>query len=704
MQEKLLDIIDFDKVNILLEGFNKTSGFVTAILDLEGNVLSRSGWRKACTVFHRVHPETAKKCTISDTVLAGKLEKGEKYHFYKCLNGLIDVAVPIVINGVHIANLFSGQFFFEKPKIGFFKLQAKTYGFDEKIYLDAIKKVPVVPEEEVKTAMGFLLNMTELIADMSMQKLEQVELSNAIKESERKYRLVFEHMLEAMAYHKILFENGKAVDYIYLEVNDAFEEHTGMHDVVGKKVSEIVPGIHKNNPDLIKRFERVALTKQPEQYETFIKSSKTWYFTSLYYLGQDVVVSVFSNITERKLAETKVQESEANLMALINNTNDSIWSLDTDYKYIIFNKAYSDIFFNNYGFEVKKGMDAKKQLLPDELLFWEPMFDDVFQGERKVFEYHYPIEGELRYYQTSLNPIYKDEKVIGASALSVDVTNIKQAEQEIKKLNEDLEQKIKHRTQELVDSQEALVNLVEDLNEKSELLEKSSQKIKETNKELESFTYSVSHDLKAPLRGIDGYSKLLLDLHKDSLNHEAQTFLNNIRSGTNQMNQLIEDLLTYSRLERATIRTKELDLRKLIYDVIGLYSREIKERNIKLTVDVDNAAILADYNGLTIAIRNLLENAIKFTKTIPVPIIHIKFTESKFHWVISFKDNGVGFNMAYHDRIFEIFQRLHHQEDYPGTGIGLALVNKAMARMGGAVTAKGKINSGATFYLKIPKN
>lgn len=124
MKVNILDLIDFEKVDILLEGFNKSTGFVTAILDLEGNVLSKSGWRQLCTEFHRIHPETAKKCTVSDTELSKKLAEGEKYHFYKCLNGLIDVAVPIIIKGEHIANLFSGQFFFEEPDRLFFKKQA----------------------------------------------------------------------------------------------------------------------------------------------------------------------------------------------------------------------------------------------------------------------------------------------------------------------------------------------------------------------------------------------------------------------------------------------------------------------------------------------------------------------------------------------------------------------------------------------------
>ena len=188
MNTKILDHIDFEKVNTLLEGFNQTTGFVTAILDLEGNVLSKSGWRQICTEFHRINPETAKRCAISDTVLANKMSEGEKYHFYKCLNGLVDVSVPIIIKGEHVANLFSGQFFFEEPDVSFFKKQAEIHDFEESSYLKALEKVPIISQEKVKTAMNFLLNMTEMISEITFQKLEQIELNEERKKNEETLR------------------------------------------------------------------------------------------------------------------------------------------------------------------------------------------------------------------------------------------------------------------------------------------------------------------------------------------------------------------------------------------------------------------------------------------------------------------------------------------------------------------------------------
>lgn len=184
MKSRILDYFDFERSNILLEGFNKATGFVTAIVDLDGNILSKSGWRQICTDFHRKNPETASNCNISDTALANKIKNDEKYHFYKCINGLVDVGFPIVIRGEHIANLFSGQFFFEEPDISLFKKQAKTFRFEEQTYLEALGKVPVVSKEKVDVAMNFLLSITQMVIEMTAEKLDHIDLIEAIKESE----------------------------------------------------------------------------------------------------------------------------------------------------------------------------------------------------------------------------------------------------------------------------------------------------------------------------------------------------------------------------------------------------------------------------------------------------------------------------------------------------------------------------------------
>jgi signal transduction histidine kinase len=246
----------------------------------------------------------------------------------------------------------------------------------------------------------------------------------------------------------------------------------------------------------------------------------------------------------------------------------------------------------------------------------------------------------------------------------------------------------------------------DELNRVNEELEQSiaarTAALEAKTRELEAFSYSVAHDLKAPLRGIDGYTRLLLEDHREGVNDEGRTFLHNVRESTERMSQLIDDLLRYSQLERRAFARTSIDLTAFIDALVHEKRAELKQRNIELTTRVTALFLLADADGLAQALRNYLDNAIKFTRGVAAPRIHIGAAETATGCCISVNDNGGGFDMKYHDRMFEMFQRLHRVEDYPGTGIGLAVARKAAERMGGRVWAEGAVGAGATFYIEIP--
>jgi PAS domain S-box-containing protein len=222
------------------------------------------------------------------------------------------------------------------------------------------------------------------------------------------------------------------------------------------------------------------------------------------------------------------------------------------------------------------------------------------------------------------------------------------------------------------------------------------------NKELETFTYSVSHDLKAPLRGIDGYSKLLLEDHAEQLDEEGMSFLQTIRQATLQMNRLIEDLLSYSRLERRAFNNDKVNLLSLVNHILLERQNDLATRGIAVHKDVADIWVNLDEKAMEQALRNLVDNAIKFTTDQSNPSIEIGLKSDTGKYILFVKDNGIGFDMKYHEKIFDIFQRLHLAEDYPGTGIGLALVKKAMQRLGGRAWAESAPGSGSTFYLEFP--
>jgi signal transduction histidine kinase len=180
--------------------------------------------------------------------------------------------------------------------------------------------------------------------------------------------------------------------------------------------------------------------------------------------------------------------------------------------------------------------------------------------------------------------------------------------------------------------------------------------------------------------------------------------LKNIRSATVNMNQLIEDLLAYSRMERRSFASAEINIRSMVESLLEARSVEITSKSIQMKVDLPFEEVNADIDGLSAVLRNLLDNAIKFTGKVKHPKIEVggkELADTKLLWV---RDNGIGFEMQYAERIFEIFQRLERAEEYPGTGVGLAIVRKAMQRMDGRVWAESEPGKGATFFLEFRRN
>ena len=174
----LSELVDIGELRDLCENFTAVTGAVTAVLDLEGRVLIATGWQDICTQFHRVNPATCARCRESDTVLASQLNKGKPYNVYRCKNGLVDVAVPIVIADEHVANFFTGQFFFEPPDTSYFLRQAKEFGFDESAYLGAMARAPIFSEQQVQSMMGFFTRLAKVIGEMGLAKF-RVQQANA---------------------------------------------------------------------------------------------------------------------------------------------------------------------------------------------------------------------------------------------------------------------------------------------------------------------------------------------------------------------------------------------------------------------------------------------------------------------------------------------------------------------------------------------
>jgi light-regulated signal transduction histidine kinase (bacteriophytochrome) len=221
------------------------------------------------------------------------------------------------------------------------------------------------------------------------------------------------------------------------------------------------------------------------------------------------------------------------------------------------------------------------------------------------------------------------------------------------------------------------------------------------NKELEAFSYSVSHDLRAPLRTISGYSEILLSDHANSLSAPGQRLLNNVRAGAQRMERLIEDLLSFSRLSRQPLSKQPVQVDQLARQVIEEHRDSLDGRDIDIRID-PAPACAGDASLLKQVLTNLLTNAIKFTRDRKPARIEVGSRTEGQHVVFHVRDNGAGFDMKYAGKLFGVFQRLHSSEEFEGTGIGLSIVQRIVQRHGGRVWAEAAPGQGATFFFSLP--
>ncbi|HEY0684354.1 MAG TPA: ATP-binding protein [Steroidobacter sp.] len=226
--------------------------------------------------------------------------------------------------------------------------------------------------------------------------------------------------------------------------------------------------------------------------------------------------------------------------------------------------------------------------------------------------------------------------------------------------------------------------------------------LKRAYEELEGFSYAVAHDLKAPLRAINGFAHLFEQELQGQLTDRAREHLSRIRNGSLKMSTLIDDLLSYSHIDRRGMQASVVSLPSLVDQVLSPYQDEVQRRGIVLTVVVEPMTVRVDASGLALALRNLVENALKYTRDTKSPRVAVVCRRKDGGVSLAVTDNGIGFDMQYHDHIFKLFQRLHRDDQYPGTGIGLALVRKAVERLGGRVYAQSKPGEGATFTIELP--
>jgi signal transduction histidine kinase len=391
------------------------------------------------------------------------------------------------------------------------------------------------------------------------------------------------------------------------------------------------------------------------------------------------------DITERKQAEKAVRENQAKLQAALASMTDAVFISDAEGRFVHLNDAFATFHRFPSKEECAKTLaeypDILDVFLPDgtvaPLNMWA--VTRALRGEAATnaeYTLRRKDTGESWVGSYSFGPIRdRDGLIVGSVVVGRDITDRKRADEEIRRLNAELEQRVRERTAQL----------------------------EAANKELESFAYSVSHDLRAPLRGIDGWSLALAEDYAEQFDERAHQYLERVRSETQRMGLLIDDMLQLSRVTRTEMRVNDVDLTSAARRIAAELSEVNPSRRIEFVIE-PNLSGLGDARLLDIALTNLLGNAVKFTG--PRAIARIEFGRAEQNGETAFyvRDNGVGFDMAYAGSLFGAFQRLHKASEFPGTGIGLATVQRVIHRHGGRLWTEAQVDRGATFYFTILEN
>ncbi len=408
--------------------------------------------------------------------------------------------------------------------------------------------------------------------------------------------------------------------------------------------------------------------------------------------------------TSRHQMEDALRESKMYLERLTNTMADAVFVVTFPERVIEYaNDAAAGMF--GYLREDILGKNSR-MFFPDETEYLrggEIFQNAVTQGRRVVrFEVALLRKSGEAFPAFFTASFLKEEDQAGRKYIVVvqDITERKHTEDALRFLKDGLEQKVAQRTRELRDSQLALLNLVDDLNESARSLTSANQSLEAVNRELEAFSYSVSHDLRAPLRTIDGFSNILEEDYADKFDAEGRDYLKRIRRAAQNMGQLIDDMLNLSRVTRQEMRLQDVDISRKAREIIEEFCKINPSRDVTVEIQ-DGVVVRADPNLMSILLTNLLENAWKFTEHCDQARIEFKADRRDGGTVVQVRDNGAGFDMKYVEKIFTAFQRLHRAEEYPGTGIGLATVQRIVHRHGGRIWAEGETGKGAAFYFTL---
>ncbi|MBI4517749.1 MAG: PAS domain S-box protein [Deltaproteobacteria bacterium] len=512
-------------------------------------------------------------------------------------------------------------------------------------------------------AVGFIGIVTDIT--------ERKRAEEALQESEARYRQLVELSPDGIAVHsegKVVFVNNVGVSMLGA---------TEAADLIGKPILDFV---HPDYRDLVtERVRHTAYEHQPASpvEEKFIRLDGSVVDVEvvgmpLTYGGKPAVQLVVHDITERKRAEEALRASEERYRELFENANDIVYTHDLTGNFTSINKAAERV--TGYGREEAVGRNITELVVPEHLSVAIEATARKLAGEATP-PYELDIltkDGRKVPVEVSTRLVLREGKPVGVQGIARDITERKRTEEEIRRLNAELEERVRQRTAEL----------------------------EAANRELEAFSHSVAHDLRAPLRHIDGFTKMLLEDCAPQLDAQGRQYLQRVREGSQRMEALITDLLALSRVARSEMHWQDVDLSALARTVAADLQKTQPDRQVEFVIG-DGVVVHGDAGLLQAALENLLGNAWKYTSKHPRARIEFGRTEEHGQPVYFVRDDGAGFDMTHASKLFAAFQRLHSSAEFEGTGVGLATVARIVHRHRGRIWAESAVGRGATFFFTL---
>lgn len=557
--------------------------------------------------------------------------------------------------------------------------ELKTFGVCSPFEKEYIRKdgsrVPVLLiaallEGSEQNNVSFILDLSERkrAEQERAQLLEREQAARSVAEAARKQvSLIIESITDGF----LAFDSEWR--FTYLNHEGARTLGRPPEELLGKNLWEEFPEL--SNTSFGQLYQRVFAERVALELEDYYPPFEAWFAVRAYPTEIGGLSLYFRNISDRKQTESALRESEERFRHMADTAPVLIWMSGPDKLCNYFNKPWLD--FTGRTMEQELGNGWTQGVHPDDFPRCLDTYVNAFDA-RQDFRMEYRLRRfDAEYCWVLDNGIPRftpDGSFLGYIGSCMDISDRKLAEAAIQQLNESLEHRVQERTAQL----------------------------EAANQELESFSYSVSHDLRAPLRHISGFVDLLQKRAAATLDETSLRYLNTIAQTTKQAGTLIDNLLAFSRMGRTQMRCTTIDMNQLVREVQRDIELETHGRAICWQVE-ELASVQGDPSLLRLVLSNLIENAVKYTQTRAQAEIEIGCTENDSEVVFFIRDNGVGFDMRYVHKLFGVFQRLHSAEEFEGTGIGLANVQRIIHRHGGKTWAEGVVDGGATFYFSLPQ-